>query len=194
MPELQIHLAKEVTPLWEDLEAWLGKKNVPPPYWAFVWPGGQAVTRYLLDHIGVTRGKRVLDFAAGCGISAIAAAKTAARVDASEIDTVACAAIVMNAALNRVAVEVLQEDVTDRDATAWNVIVAGDVCYERPMAERVFPWLQRAAASGVTVLMADPGRDYLPKGGLREVARYVVPTSLDLERGEQRETIVYRVI
>ncbi len=194
VPELQIHLANEVVPLWQDLEAWLGQKNVPPPYWAFVWPGGQAITRYLLDHIGVTKGKRVLDFAAGCGISAIATAKTAAHVDASEIDAVACAAIAMNATLNHVKVEVLQEDVTDRDATAWNVIVAGDVCYERPMAERVFPWLQRAAANGVVVLMADPGRDYLPKGGLREVSRYVVPTSLDLERGDRRETIVYRVV
>ena len=194
VPELQIHLANEVVPLWQDHEAWLGQKNVPPPYWAFVWPGGQAITRYLLDHIGVTKGKRVLDFAAGCGISAIAAAKTAAHVDASEIDPVACAAIAMNATLNHVKVEVLQEDVTDRDATAWNVIVAGDVCYERPMADRVASWIKSQARAGVTVLMGDPGRAYKPADGLAEVARYVVPTSRDLEDRETRETILWRVL
>ncbi|MSP20147.1 MAG: methyltransferase [Alphaproteobacteria bacterium] len=187
-------MATEITPLWQDIETWLGQPNIAPPYWAFCWPGGQALTRYLLDHAHVTKGKRVLDLASGCGISAIVSARNAERVDASDIDALAGAAITMNAALNHVSVDVLIEDVTDRDHGAWNLIMAGDICYEKPMTDRVFPWLQRAAAGGATVLMADPGRDYLPREGLREVARYVVPTSVDLERGELRATMVYRVI
>jgi predicted nicotinamide N-methyase len=193
VPEIQLCLSNDITPLWQDLEAWLGTPNVAPPFWAFVWPGGQALTRYLLDHPEVVRGRRVLDLAAGSGISAIAMAKGGARVDASEIDPVAAAAIGLNAALNSVTVEVLVEDVTDRQAAAWNVIVAGDVCYEKGMTAAIFPWLQQAARNGITVLMADPGRDYLPRHGLVEVGRYVVPTSVDLERGEWRDTLVYQV-
>ncbi len=193
VPEIQLCLADEITPLWQDLETWLGTPNVAPPYWAFVWPGGQALTRYLLDHPELVRGRRVLDLASGCGVAAIAMAKGGARVDASEIDPVASAAIGLNAALNGVAIDVLTEDLTDRHAAAWNVIVAGDICYEKGMTEAVFPWLQQAARNGATVLMADPGRDYLPRSGLVEVGRYLVQTSLDLERGERRDTMVYRV-
>ncbi|MBM3506135.1 MAG: methyltransferase [Alphaproteobacteria bacterium] len=193
VPEIQLCLANHITPLWQDLEAWLVQPNVDPPYWAFVWPGGQALTRYLLDHPEVVRGKRALDLASGCGISAIAMARGGASVDASETDRVAAAAIGLNAELNQVDVEVLVEDVTDRDNGAWGVIVAGDICYEKKMTAALFPWLQRAARGGATVLVADPGRDYLPRQGLAAITRYVVPTSLDLEKGERRETTVYRV-
>lgn len=198
VPEIQLHLATEVTPLWQATEATLARHNLPPPYWAFAWPGGQALARHVLDHPELVRGRRVLDFAAGCGIAAIAAATCGAEVTAAEIDAVAATALAMNAALNGIAITVSTADLTAREAAAaardaWEVVLAGDVFYERPMAERLWPWLVGLAASGATVLVADPGRAYLPKDGLLELARYVVPTSRDLEDRESRETRVFRV-
>ena len=193
-PEVALWLASEVTPLWEATEAELHRANVPPPYWAFCWAGGQALTRYVLDHPELVAGKRVLDFAAGCGASAVAAARRgAARVEAAEIDSFAAAAIALNAELNDVAVEVHCADVVGTSCR-WDVVVAGDVCYERPMTEYIWPWLKRLAAEGATVLMADPGRAYLPKFGLLEVARHTVATSLDLEDRASRDVVVYRIV
>lgn len=194
VPELLLCLADEITPLWQDLEAWLGRANVAPPYWAFCWPGGQALTRYLLDHPEAVRGCRVLDLAAGCGASAIAAAKQASAVQASDIDPLAITAIGLNAALNAASVEALLGDVTEMvGEPAWDVILAGDVCYEKSMTEKLFLWLLQRAAAGATVLIADPGRNYLPKAGLHELACYDVATSLDLEKDKRRDTRVYRV-
>lgn len=193
-PEIDLWLATEVTPLWEATEAVLERVNVPPPYWAFCWAGGQALTRYVLDHPELVRGKRVLDFAAGSGASAIAAAKNgAAEVLAADIDPLACAAMAANAELNGVVIDITAEDVVGRDC-AWDVVVAGDVCYELPMTNHIFPWLRQVAAAGATVLMADPGRAYLPKTGLLEVARTTVATSLELEDRTQREVVVYRIV
>lgn len=193
-PEIDLWLATEVTPLWEATEAALLRVNMPPPYWAFCWAGGQALTRYVLDHPELVQGKRVLDFAAGSGASAIAAAKNGATtVLAADIDPLACAVIPMNAELNGVTVDVTAADVVGSPCT-WDVVVAGDVCYERPMTEYIFPWLRRLAAAGATVLMADPGRAYLPKTGLLEVARTIVRTSLELEDRTQREVVVYRIV
>ena len=193
-PEIRLHLATEITPIWQATEATLEENNLPPPYWAFAWPGGQAVTRLLLDRPDWVKGKRVLDFAAGSGLSAIGAAMAgAARVEAAEIDDFAIAAMLLNAELNRVTIEVLRHDIVGR-SEGWDIVVAGDVCYERPMAERVIPWLRGLAGNGVTVLMGDPGRAYLPAQGLVEVARYAVPTSKELEDREQRETRVLRLM
>lgn len=192
-PEIDLWLATEVTPLWEATESLLLRVNMPPPFWAFCWAGGQALTRYVLDNPHLVRGKRVLDFAAGSGASAIAAARGgAAHVLAADIDRLACTVIGMNAELNGVAVEVTDQDVVGSPC-AWDVVVAGDICYERPMAERIFPWLRALAAAGATVLMADPGRAYLPKSGLTELARTTVRTSLELEDRTQREVTVYRI-
>jgi predicted nicotinamide N-methyase len=197
VPEIRLHLATEVTPLWQATEATLATHNLPPPYWAFAWPGGQALARHVLDHPDIVRRRRVLDFAAGGGIAAIAAARCGAVVSATEIDAVAAAALSMNAALNAVTVAVLAADLTARDPAAvaleWEIVLAGDVFYERPMAERVEPWLRGLVRQGTTVLVADPGRSYLPKDGLTEFARYVVPTSRDLEDRESRETRVFRM-
>lgn len=193
-PEIDLWLATEVTPLWEATEAVLERVNVPPPYWAFCWAGGQALTRYVLDHPELVRGKRVLDFAAGSGASAIAAARNgAAEVLAADIDPLACAAMALNAELNGVAIDITAEDVVGRNC-AWDVVVAGDVCYELPMTNHIFPWLRQLAAAGATVLMADPGRAYLPKTGLLEVARTTVATSLELEDRTAREVVVYRIV
>lgn len=195
VPEIRLHLATEVTPLWQATEAALESCNLPPPYWAFAWPGGQALTRHLLDHPEIVRGRRVLDFAAGAGLSAIGAALAgAASVQAAEIDAFAIAAIGLNAALNGAAVEVVCEDLVDRPGCPWEVVLAGDVCYERPMAERCFAWFRRLAAAGATVLMADPGRSYLPRTGLLRLATYTIPTSRELEDRESRDASVYRVV
>lgn len=192
-PEIRLRLATEVTPLWQATEAELALANLPPPYWAFCWVGGQALARWLLDNPESVRGRRILDFAAGGGVAGIAAALAgAARIEAAEIDPLAAAAIALNAALNGVAIEVLTDDIVG-GAGRWDVVLAGDVCYERPMAERVFAWLRRLAGEGAVVLLGDPGRDYLPSDGLEPLARYRVPTSRELEDREERIGVVYRV-
>ena len=194
VPEIKLHLATEITPIWQATEAELAQMNLPPPYWAFAWPGGQALTRFLLDHPDWVKGKRVLDFAAGSGLSAIGAAKAgAARVEAAEIDAYASAAIALNARANNVAVDLVTEDLIGADAR-WEIVLAGDVCYEKPMADRVIAWFRELAGRGVSVLMGDPGRAYLPANGLVELARYKVLTTLELEDREMRETIVWRLM
>jgi predicted nicotinamide N-methyase len=193
-PEIRLYLATEITPIWEATEATLEANNLPPPYWAFAWPGGQALTRFLLDQPHWVKGKRVLDFAAGSGLSAIGAKLAGAeRVGANEIDDFAIEAILLNASANTVALEVLRHDLIGRNE-GWDLVLAGDVCYERPMAERVIPWLRSLAGAGVTVLMGDPGRAYLPEQRLVEVARYDVPTSKELEDRELRVTRVLRLM
>jgi predicted nicotinamide N-methyase len=198
-PEIKLHLATEITPIWEATELSLAQNNIPPPYWAFAWPGGQALTRYLLDNRDWVRQRRVLDFAAGSGLTAIGVALAgAASIEAAEIDDYAIAAIELNAAVNNVAVQIIRDDVIGqgvaKDAGRWDVVLAGDVCYEKPMADRVIAWFRQLAARGVTILIGDPGRAYLPGTGLIEVARYLVPTTLELEDRTERETIVWRLM
>jgi len=193
VPEIALHLASEVTPLWHATETYLERNNLPPPYWAFAWPGGQAFARLLLDQPELARGRRVLDFASGSGISAIAAARAgAARVVATEIDAFAVAALGLNAALNDVSFEIFEGDILAGPPGNWDLILAGDVCYEKPMADRTVAWLDLAVASGAEVLVADPGRAYLPKKGLSEIARHDVPTPLDLENRKIMTTLIYR--
>lgn len=193
-PEVALWLATEVTPLWEATEASLEQTNLPPPYWAFCWAGGQALTRTILDRPDLVRGKRVLDFAAGGGSAGIAAAlRGAAHVEMAEIDPFAIASIRLNAEANKVKVATVLEDLVGA-ANRWDVVVAGDVCYERPMTDHIWPWLKKLAADGALVLMADPGRAYLPKFGLMEMSRMVVPTSLDLEDRTSREVVIYSIV
>ncbi|RJF82086.1 methyltransferase [Azospirillum cavernae] len=195
LPEITLHLATEVTPLWMATEETLAEKNLPPPYWAFAWPGGQAVARLLLDRPDLVAGKSVLDFAAGTGIVGIAAMKAgAARVQACEIDRFALAAIRLNAEANGVEVKPVSVDLIGRDLPGIDIVLAGDVCYEKPMAEKVTAWLRRIAATGTLVLLGDPGRAYVPTSGLEKVATYTVPTSLELEDRETRETVIWRLL
>ncbi len=195
VPEITLHLADAVTPLWQATEAALEREGLPPPYWAFAWPGGQALARLLLDRPDLARGRTALDFAAGCAVAAVAAAKSgAARVTAAEIDPFALAAIELNATLNGVAIDLESRDVLAAPPSGHSLILAGDVCYEKPMAERVLAWLAQAVASGSDVLIADPGRAYLPRSGLVELAAYDVPTSLDLENRQLMTTRVYRFV
>ena len=193
VPEIALHLASEVTPLWHATETYLEQNNLPPPYWAFAWPGGQTFARILLDRPELARGRKVLDFASGSGISAIAAAKAgAARVVATEIDAFAVAALGLNAVLNAVRFDIFEGDILADPPADWDRILAGDVCYEKPMADRTVAWLDLAVANGAEVLIADPGRAYLPKSGLSEIARHDVPTPLDLENRKIMTTLIYR--
>jgi predicted nicotinamide N-methyase len=194
VPEIRLYLASEITSLWQATEASLRAANLPPPYWAFAWPGGQALARFVLDHPDRVRGRRVLDLAAGSGLAAIAAAKAGALVTAADIDPMAASAMALNAALNGAAIAITSRDLTQAAPALWDVVLAGDVCYERPMATQVLSWLERCAEARASVLLGDPGRAYLPGSGLEEIARYEVPTSLDLEDRPMRVTRVLRLM
>jgi predicted nicotinamide N-methyase len=192
VPEIKLHLASEIVPIWRKTEEELAAEGIPPPFWAFAWAGGQALARWVLDNPDTVRAKRVLDFATGSGLSAIAAMKAGAReVVANEIDTFAIAAATLNAGANDVRIACAHEDLIGRD-DGWDTVLAGDVCYEREMSARVFDWLKALAQRGALVLVGDPGRNYLPRG-MTELAVYDVQTTRELEDREVRRTKVWRV-
>jgi len=192
IPEIRLNLASEIVPIWQATEEELAAMGLPPPYWAFAWAGGQALARHILDTPEIVQGKTVLDFASGSGLVAIAAMKAgAARAIAADIDAYAAAATTLNAALNGVAVETASRDLIGT-AGPWDVVLAGDICYEQPLAERVTAWLRGLSAAGITVLMGDPGRTYLPKAGLEWVVRYAVKTTRELEDTDVRNAVVWR--
>jgi predicted nicotinamide N-methyase len=198
VPEIALHQATEITPIWHATESFLEESGLEPPFWSFAWAGGQALARHLLDNPEIVRGKRVLDFAAGSGLAGIAALMAgAARVEAVEIDAYAGAAIRLNAVLNGpfdgFGPDIRLGDIVDHPNLGWDVVLAGDVCYERAMAGRVFPWLRRLAGSGALVLMGDPNRTYLPKEGLTRIARYAVETTRAIEDTDVRNAVVWRI-
>jgi predicted nicotinamide N-methyase len=191
VPEVKLHLATEVMPLWRKSEEELEAMGVPPPYWAFAWAGGQALARYVLDNPEVVRGKSVLDFGSGSGLVGIAAMKAGARsMLSADIDKYAAAAIVLNAHANNVTVAATTDDMIGRDGD-WDIILIGDMCYERPLAEKLLQWLH---SSGASALLGDPGRSYFPKTGVERLALYNVQVTRDLEDREIRETGVYRLL
>ena len=191
-PELRLHLADEITPIWKLTEEELGELGLPPPFWAFAWAGGQALARYLIDHPAEVAGKRVVDFATGSGIVAIAAARArAADVLAADIDGFCGAAVALNAAANGVAVRFTDANLLEAEPPAADLICAGDVCYEKPFAEAVMGWLQRARRAGARVLIGDPGRSYFPRTVLEKLAEYQVPTTRELEDMEVKRTAVW---
>jgi predicted nicotinamide N-methyase len=193
-PELRLHLADEITPIWRLTEEALAEIGLPPPFWAFAWAGGQALARYLLDHPEIVAGRRVVDFAAGSGIVGIAAMKAgAAAALAADIDPFCAAAVALNAAANGVAVDFTDRDLLDAPPPAAELILAGDICYEKPLAERVMAWLGDARKAGADVLVGDPGRTYFPKSGLEKLADYQVPTTRELEDIEVKRTSVWRL-
>ncbi len=195
VPELRLRLADEAMDLWQATEADLGQVGLPPPFWAFAWAGGQALARHVLDHAEIVRGARVLDFAAGSGIVGIAACLAGARlVVAADIDPYAHAAIRINAADNGVEVTVSDTDYLDRGAADFDVVLAGDVFYEAPMAARVEPFLRAAQALGCAVLFGDPGRAYLPTTGIAPLASYDVPVPRTIEDRDIRTTRVWHFV
>jgi len=181
LPRISLHLADDAFGLWEATEAEAGQADLPPPYWAFGWPGGVALARYLLDHHGLVAGRAVLDLGSGSGLTAIAAAQAgAAAVLASEIDPLAVTAIGLNAQANGVSVTVTG-DVLDGTGEGADVVIAGDVWYASNLAERALGLLERARARGAEVLAADVGRRFLPRASMRGLASYEVPVSAELE-------------
>jgi predicted nicotinamide N-methyase len=197
VPEFRLWLATEYVPIWQATEAWLEEQNVDPPYWAFCWPGGQAIARFLLDNPEHVRGKTVLDFAAGSGVSSMAAARAgAASVIANDIDALSLVAARLNAMENALTVGTSAEDwlAGPEAMPPADVVIAGDVCYEREMSVRALAWLRGHANAGRLVLLGDPGRNYFSAQGLEELARYDIPTSLQLENRGMRETVVWRVL
>jgi predicted nicotinamide N-methyase len=194
VPELRLGLASEALPLWREVGRFLAQAEGPLPYWAFAWAGGQALARYLLDEPRWVEGKAVLDLASGSGLVGLAARKAgASRVLCADIDPLAAVAARLNAERNGLEVEVTDEDVIGRPLEGFEVVVAGDVCYDAGLAARSMAWFEGLAARGVLVLVGDPGRNYLPREGLTPVAEYRVPTTRELEDAEVRRTRVFRV-
>lgn len=193
VPELSLHIADEAVPLWQKTEDDLGAMGLPPPFWAFAWAGGQALARYVLDHADRVRGRRVLDLASGSGLVAIAAMKAGAReVCAADIDSFACAAIAINADVNAVTLSVTADDLlADRPDVLWDVVLAGDIFYERDTAARAIDFLAAHAQRGAAVLIGDPGRSYLPRDRLVRIADYRVPVTRELEDAEIKHTAVW---
>ena len=193
VPELHLYLADEAMALWEMTEADLGRLNLPPPFWAFAWAGGQALARFILDNPEWVASQHVLDFASGSGLCALAAAKAgAASVQAADIDPYATAAIALNAAANGVQLVVIGDDIVGRSGS-WTVILAGDISYQKDVADRVHLWLADEARRGVLVLIGDPGRAYLPRATLRQLAAYDVPVLPSLEDTAMKRTFVLTI-
>jgi predicted nicotinamide N-methyase len=200
VPEISLHVADEAVPIWHKTEEELGEMGLPPPFWAFAWAGGQALARYVLDHPEIVDDKRVLDLAAGSGLVGIAAMRAgASSVTAADIDAFACAAATLNARANDVQLSVRDDDLLAASADdpslseSWDVILAGDIFYERDTAERAFAFLSRHAARGAAVLIGDPSRTYLPKDRLTKCAEYNVPVTRELEDNEIKRTAVWTI-
>jgi predicted nicotinamide N-methyase len=191
---IRLHLADEVLPLWRALQVETSDPDAALPYWAFAWGGGLALARYLHEHPDAVAGRRVLDLASGSGLCAIVAMQAgAARATAVDIDAFAAAAIELNARANGRRIEVIRRDLLDDEVPETDVVLAGDCWYEASLAQRVLPWLQRARALGIDVLVGDPGRRYLPAEQLIEVATYAVRTTTELEDLELKQGHVYRL-
>jgi predicted nicotinamide N-methyase len=194
VPEVMLHLAHEAVPIWQKTEEELGEIGLPPPFWAFAWAGGQALARYILDHADIVGGKSVLDLATGSGLVAIAAMKAGAgSVLAADIDLFAVAAARLNAQANDVEVTVTDRDLLGDEPARFDVILVGDLFYEKALAERVHAWLSVAKSNGAHVLIGDPGRSYLPKSALEHLIDYNVPVTRELEDSEIKRTAVWRV-
>lgn len=192
VPEIRLHLADEAHELWEKTEEELAEIGLPPPFWAFAWAGGQGLARYILDHPETVRGKRVLDFASGSGLVAIAAAKAGAHeVFAADIDPFCAAAVSLNGHANGVSPLFIGNDTIGTD-DGWDLVLAGDVFYQKSFAEQLVEWFSVLRRRGAEVLVGDPGRAYLPKERLEALAVYQVPVTRALEDAEVKRTTVWR--
>jgi predicted nicotinamide N-methyase len=193
LPEVRLYLATELVPLWQAVEQRRGVPQ-PPPFWAFAWPGSLALGRYLTEQPSVVGGKSVLDFGSGSGLAAIVAVRLGASgVTAADIDPLAATAQRLNAALNEVSFEIELGDLVGQPLRQ-QVVLAGDVCYERTESERILSWLRGLAGQGTEVLLADPGRHYAPTDGLELLATYEVPTLMELESQPTRRTRLWRLL
>jgi predicted nicotinamide N-methyase len=193
VPEIRLHLAEESVPIWQKTEEELGEMNIPPPYWAFAWAGGQALARFILDHPQDFAGRRVLDLGSGSGLTAIAAAKAGAqRVLAADIDEVALAAITINAAENAVVIETTAKDLLSAPQAGFDIVLVGDLYYERQLADRVSAFIDEARVRGEQIFIGDPQRSYFPRDRYERAAEYQVPVTRELEDSEIKRTAVWR--
>ncbi len=193
VPEIKLHLAAESLPIWQKTEDELGQMNVPPPYWAFAWAGGQALARYILDNPALVAGKRVLDLGAGSGLSALAPMLAgAASCLAADIDTLALVATRLNAEANGLLVTTTADDLLAHPPGAFDVILVGDLFYERELAERVLAFITKASADGALVLIGDPKRNYFPRDRFTKIVEYNVPVTRELEDAEIKMTSVWQ--
>ena len=192
LDDIRLHLSDDVFTVWRAVQEETGDIDAPIPFWAFAWAGGQGLSRYIIDNPENVRGKRVLDFAAGSGLVGIAASRAgAASVLCADIDPFCAPAIALNAAANQVAVDFTADDVVGADG-GWDVVLAGDVFYDRAFADRLIPWFSALADRGATVLLGDPGRAYLPKERITQLAEYQVPVTRALEDADVKRTRVWR--
>lgn len=193
VPEISLYQASDITPIWQATENWLAEQNIEPPFWAFAWPEGKALARYIIDHPRFVKQKKVLDFAAGCGIAAIAAGKNNAQfIEVADIDPLAQQACASNAKANHILLDKNSKNIVGLPCQ-WDLILCGDVCYEAPMTRHIWPWLKKCAATGAQVIIADPGRNYLPKEELFPIHEYNIPTTMELEDCTSRHTILYQL-
>lgn len=194
VPELSLHLITPDCPLWRCGEAELEALGLPPPYWAFAWPGGQALARHLLDHPDLVRHQHVLDLGAGCGIEALAASLVGARSTlAADIDPYAEVACRLNAQHNGLELQTTTADVIGQDGP-WDVILVGDLFYDAALAGRLRPWLTRMASRGTKVLLGDPYRGYLEGFSLHEHAQLLAPSDVDVEGAHPKWTAIWEVL
>ena len=190
VPEIRLFAATDLTPLWRATQAWLGQVGIDVPFWSVPWAGGQALARYVLDHPDTVRGLRVVDFGSGSGLVAIAAMKAgAASVRAVDIDPLAEAAITLNSLENGAIVSASCANIVGATTLDADVVLAGDVWYERAPANRFAAWFGKLARRRVRIVTGDPERAYVPER-LVELARYDVPTAADLESSPLRTTRV----
>ncbi len=190
--ELRVYQARAVNAVWFETARWLDDDDADVPFWCVPWAGGQALARHLLDHPELVRGARVLDFACGGGVVGIAAARAGARVCAVDIDPLARTATELAAEANGVTIEVTTRDVVGSPLPDVDILLAGDIWYERAPAARFRRWFERLAGGGLTILTSDAGRHYAPRRA-RELARYEVPTPFDLEAAATRMTRVLAI-
>lgn len=192
VPEVRLHLASEAHGLWHKTEDELAQSGLPPPFWAFAWAGGQGLARYVLDNPQTVRGRNVIDFASGSGLVGIAAMMAgAAAVICADIDPFSAEAVLLNAGLNNVSVQTERANLIGKEPDAA-VLLAGDVFYDRHLAGELIVWLGNLSRGGVEVLIGDPGRAYLPKDRLEQLASYEVPVTRALEDADVKRTNVWR--
>jgi predicted nicotinamide N-methyase len=193
VPEIPLHLADEAHDLWRRTEEELAEIGLEPPFWAFAWAGGQGLARHVLDHPDCVKDRRVLDFATGSGLVAIAAAKAGAgAVTACDIDPFCEAAVALNAELNHIGIAYEPRDIVGGSLPDIDVLLAGDVFFDREMSARLTPWFASLAEAGIDILVGDPGRAYLPHERLTLLDAYQVPVTRALEDAEVKKTSVWQ--
>jgi predicted nicotinamide N-methyase len=191
-PEILVHQARSLVEVWEAAERLAGR-TLAAPFWAYAWPGGTALARVLLDHPALVEGRRVVDFGAGGGVASLAAARAGGIATANDVDPWALEVVSVAAAAQQLAVATMRDDVCDAPwlVADFDVVLCSDLAYERREAPRQRRVLERAAAEGLSVLVADAGRTYFDSSGMRLMAEYEVHVPQDLEGVTQRTARVF---